>query len=218
MAATLDWNDFGRPIKVVGGEELAVSSSDTMLDPICSEDVFTAGVDASAQGSVGEIRDCVACPRRGGRWSSARQLPYGFARQYEVVGGKRRLVEQVIDEQQAAVIREAARRVLDGEAPYAIARDFNARGIPAPPRRFVGSDPGETNRHLANRAASSIATQEGPEVTVPGLHVDRCRMNPPLPARCADTRGACHDCKLIPGAGLNSAVECVPTSAIRTPG
>jgi hypothetical protein len=27
-----------------------------------------------------------------------------------------------------------------------------------------------------------------------------------------------HDCKLIPGAGLNSELECVPTSAIPTPG
>jgi site-specific DNA recombinase len=113
--------------------------------------------------SVGEIRDCVGFVHGGevgGRPHG--KLPHGFARQYEVVGGKRRLVEQVTDEQQAAVIREAARQVLDDEAPYAIARDFNARGIPTPPRRFGGSDPGETNRHLANRAASSIATQRDP--------------------------------------------------------
>ena len=108
MAATLDWNDFGRPIKVVGGEELAVSSSDTMLDPMCSEE-FTAGVDAPPRSESGEIRDCVGFVHGrevGGRPHGT--LPYGFVRQYEVVGGKRRLVEQVIDEQQAAVICEAA--------------------------------------------------------------------------------------------------------------
>jgi len=121
-------------MKVCGDGELAVSYSDTVLDPNCREDALPAGADAlRSAGKSSETRDRVGAVRVGkvgGRPHG--KLPYGFVRHYDVVGGKRRLVTQSIHEQQAAVIREAAHRVLHGEAPYAIARDFNARGIPTP--------------------------------------------------------------------------------------
>jgi DNA invertase Pin-like site-specific DNA recombinase len=56
------------------------------------------------------------------------RMNYGYKREYE--NGV--LVRQVIDEDQAAVLREAAQRVLAGETPYAIAQDFAARAIPTP--------------------------------------------------------------------------------------
>lgn len=58
------------------------------------------------------------------------KLPYGYRREYDPRTGE--LLAQVINEEQADVIREAARRVLAGETPYAVAQDFNARGVPAP--------------------------------------------------------------------------------------
>ncbi|GAA4746270.1 recombinase family protein [Gordonia alkaliphila] len=58
---------------------------------------------------------------------------YGYQRHY--VQGPRGPVLDAITEHpdQAPIVREAARRVLAGESLYAIAKDFNARGLP--PRR-----------------------------------------------------------------------------------
>ncbi|HLZ37506.1 MAG TPA: recombinase family protein, partial [Mycobacteriales bacterium] len=58
------------------------------------------------------------------------KVPYGYRRRYDPK--TRVLLAQEPDEGQAAAIREAARRVLSGEACYAVARDFAARGLPAP--------------------------------------------------------------------------------------
>lgn len=54
---------------------------------------------------------------------------YGYQRVYDSKG---RFVEQVIREDQAEVIREAAKRVAHGETMYVVAQDFNKRGIPTP--------------------------------------------------------------------------------------
>lgn len=60
----------------------------------------------------------------------AGKRPFGYRREYDPDTGE--LLRQVIDNDQAEVIREAAQRVLAGETPYAVAQDFNARGIPTP--------------------------------------------------------------------------------------
>src|SRR4051812_24156956 len=54
---------------------------------------------------------------------------YGYRREYD---GRGELVAQVPDEATAPIVREAARRVLDGETPFAVAQDFDRRGIPTP--------------------------------------------------------------------------------------
>lgn len=56
---------------------------------------------------------------------------YGYQRVYDVK--TRELLRVDEHPEQAAIVREAARRVLAGESFYAIAKDFNLRGIP--PRR-----------------------------------------------------------------------------------
>lgn len=58
------------------------------------------------------------------------KLLFGYRRLYDDKTGD--LVEQVPRDDQAAVVREAARRVSTGETPHAIARDLNDREIPAP--------------------------------------------------------------------------------------
>ncbi len=58
------------------------------------------------------------------------RLPYGYRREYDPTTGE--LLRQVPHEEQAAVIQEAARRIMAGETTYAVACDFNARRIPTP--------------------------------------------------------------------------------------
>lgn len=55
---------------------------------------------------------------------------YGYRRQYHPT--TREPIGQVPDETTAPVVREAASRVAAGETPYAVAQDFNRRGIPTP--------------------------------------------------------------------------------------
>lgn len=64
---------------------------------------------------------------------------YGLLIEYDP--GTGRAVRRVIDEPAAAVVREAARRILAGETPTAVAKDLNARGVPSPTgRRWVGNN------------------------------------------------------------------------------
>jgi hypothetical protein len=106
--------------KVCRDEEMGTSYSDTMLDPNCTEDALPAVVDVlPSRGESSESRDRIGSVHVGEVGRPHGKLPFGFARHYVVIGGKRRPVQQTIDGQQAAVIREAPRRVLDGDAPYA---------------------------------------------------------------------------------------------------
>ncbi len=65
-----------------------------------------------------------------GRWVGRRPYGYDYARDAsgQPLGDGR--LEIVANE--AAVIRQAASRVLAGETPYGICREFNERGVPAP--------------------------------------------------------------------------------------
>lgn len=58
------------------------------------------------------------------------KIPFGYVREYDEKSGA--LLRQVPDPDEAALIREAADRVLEGEALNAVAEDWTARGIPAP--------------------------------------------------------------------------------------
>ncbi|MGG7509384.1 recombinase family protein [Plantibacter sp. YIM 135249] len=59
--------------------------------------------------------------------------PYGFKRILDADGDSVATVRRdVVDEEQAAVVREAARRVLAHESLRSIVNDFNARGIHGP--------------------------------------------------------------------------------------
>ncbi|MDG4829080.1 recombinase family protein [Solwaraspora sp. WMMD1047] len=66
---------------------------------------------------------------------------------------------QVIQEEHAEVIREAARRVASGEACYSIAQDFNARGIPTPRGGKKGWSLSQIGRMLQN---PGVHRQAGP--------------------------------------------------------
>lgn len=89
----------------------------------------TDGVDAHAESNL--LSDRVQRGKRRGAASGrpAGKLQFGFRRIYDDAG---QFVEQVEHPEQGPLVREAARRVLAGEACNTIAADFNARGIPGP--------------------------------------------------------------------------------------
>lgn len=83
--------------------------------------------------------------------------PYGYAREYDATTGE--LLRQIIREDQAEVIREAARRFLAGESTYAIASNFNIRGISAPSGgKWVL---GQVKRMISNPTYIALRTHKG---------------------------------------------------------
>jgi len=97
------------------------------------QDRFTTGFDAlRAEDEAEQIRERVLRTTRlnAERGRPHGRIPYGYRREYDQETGA--LLQQVICEAEAAVIREAADRVLAGQSLWRIARDFDARGIPAP--------------------------------------------------------------------------------------
>ncbi|MFY1687291.1 recombinase family protein [Plantactinospora sp. WMMB782] len=75
------------------------------------------------------------------------KLLYGYRRTYDDRGN---FIAQVVNEDQAEVIREAARRVASGEASRSIALDFNRRGIPTPRGGEKGWTLGQISRTVQN--------------------------------------------------------------------
>ncbi|SCG79616.1 Site-specific DNA recombinase [Micromonospora humi] len=75
------------------------------------------------------------------------KLLYGYRRTYDDRGN---FVAQVIHEEQAEVVREAARRVVAGEPCRSIALDFNRRGIPTPRGGKNGWSLSQIGRTLRN--------------------------------------------------------------------
>lgn len=133
--ATRDLTDFAalRELCSVSGVQYAYSGR--LYDLSRTDDRFTTGLDALlSEREASMTRDRVL---RGKRIAAVEgrpvgKLPYGYTRRYELINGKPKLVEQSEHEEQAAVVREAARRVIAGESCYSIANDLNGRGIPAP--------------------------------------------------------------------------------------
>jgi site-specific DNA recombinase len=74
------------------------------------------------------------------------KLLYGYRRVYDDRGG---YIRQEPHPEQAPVVQEAAQRVRAGESMYAIARDFQARGIPTP-RGGKGWRPEQIPRLVTN--------------------------------------------------------------------
>ncbi|MFE6742318.1 recombinase family protein [Streptomyces tubercidicus] len=95
-----------------------------------TDDRFTTGLDALLdERESGITRDRVL---RGKKTSAAQGRPngrmlYGYAREYDPRTGE--FVKSVIREDQAAIVREAVRRLAAGEALGPLCREFNRRGL-----------------------------------------------------------------------------------------
>jgi site-specific DNA recombinase len=89
--------------------------------------------------------------RRGRPWGS---VPYGWTR----TDGA-----QIVDEEQAAIVREATKRLLAGDSIRGLAADFNARGVPTPGgKEWTGSTVRQLVRRLANIGVRSYNGVEMP--------------------------------------------------------
>jgi DNA invertase Pin-like site-specific DNA recombinase len=55
--------------------------------------------------------------------------PFGYTRIYSGEGSRRKIVADEVNEAEAKIVRECARRFIDGESIYSIVRDLNNRGI-----------------------------------------------------------------------------------------
>jgi DNA invertase Pin-like site-specific DNA recombinase len=87
------------------------------------------------------------------------KLLYGYRREYDPA--TRELIRQEPDPQTAAVVQEAARRVLAGETPYSIAQDFNRRGIKPPRGSKRGWDLTQIKRLCTNPSYAGLRTHQG---------------------------------------------------------
>jgi DNA invertase Pin-like site-specific DNA recombinase len=75
---------------------------------------------------------------------------YGYKRVYDVDTGE--MIGQIIDEEKAEIVREAARRIAGGESAYAVAEDFQKRCIPTPGMGKKGWDPTMITRMVVKDA------------------------------------------------------------------
>lgn len=87
------------------------------------------------------------------------RVPYGYRRTYREGRQGPELVAQVEHEDQAPVVREVARRVMAGEALYAVAGDLNSRGVPAP--RGAAWEPTQLRRLCVNPTYIGKRTHKG---------------------------------------------------------
>ncbi|MEU8312907.1 recombinase family protein [Micromonospora sp. NPDC049033] len=130
--AQRDLADYLSLRDLCAGQGILYSYSGRTYDLSRTDDRFNTALDALlAEREADVTRDRIL---RAVRANAAAGRPhgkllYGYSREYDERGT---FVRQVINEGQAAVIREAARRVAAGEPCRAIALDFNARGIAAP--------------------------------------------------------------------------------------
>ncbi|MFY1589122.1 recombinase family protein [Micromonospora sp. WMMD734] len=130
--AQRDLADYLKLRDLCADRGILYSYSGRTYDLSRTDDRFNTGLDALlAEREADVTRDRVL---RGVRSAAAAGRPhgkllYGYLREYDERGN---FVRQVINTEQAEVIREAARRVAAGEPCRAVALDFNARGITAP--------------------------------------------------------------------------------------
>lgn len=94
------------------------------------KDLAGAGVDSEYESEMTSQRIRRTTASQAAKGAPHGRVPYGYKRVYDPETGE--LVAQVIRDDQAERMREAARRVLAGETPHAIAEDFNTRGVPSP--------------------------------------------------------------------------------------
>ncbi|MGH8239741.1 MAG: recombinase family protein, partial [Steroidobacteraceae bacterium] len=105
--------------------------SGRVYDLTKGDDRLTTGVQALIDEHHSEnVRDAVLrAQRANARDGKAHgKIPFGYRAVRDPATGK--VEKRVPDEAQAPIIREIARRVLDGDPIYAIAKDLNKRGIP----------------------------------------------------------------------------------------
>jgi site-specific DNA recombinase len=138
--------------------------SGTMFDLSQGADRFRTGLDALvAEDEVEKIRSRVMRALRANAMSGRPHgvVGFGFRREYDPV--TRELVGQFHEETQATLVREAASRVLAGESLSAVAKDWQARGVPTQcaSKAKYGWRPDGIKRILINPAIVGMRVHRG---------------------------------------------------------
>jgi hypothetical protein len=126
-----DLDDYVRLRELCRKSGVLWSYSGRTYDLARTDDRLTTGLDAllaERESDVTRERVLRAVRANASKGRPHGKVLYGYVREYDPTSGV--LVRQVVREDQADVIREAARRILSGETCNAIARDLNRRGIP----------------------------------------------------------------------------------------
>lgn len=139
-----------------------LSYSGRTLDMTDAADRFTATLDAVlAERESDETRKRVlrAVRSNADKGRPHGKLLFGYRREYDPV--TRELISQVPDPVTGEVVREAARRVLSGETPYAVAQDFNQRGVMPPRGSERGWDLTQVKRLCINPGYAAKRVHQG---------------------------------------------------------
>ena len=137
----------------------------TTYDPSKSNDRVMTGIRAIlSEDESHQIRERVLRTNRARAKEGLAhgRIPYGYRAIRDPETG--RIDARIPDEAEAAVIREAARRIIAGETAWAVAQDFNARGIATPggAKTWTGQRLGLTIKrptHAGLRAHHGVITQ-----------------------------------------------------------
>jgi len=130
--AQRDVTDYLSLRDLCAGRGILYSYSGRTYDLTRTDDRFSTALDALlAEREADVTRDRVLRAVRANAAAGRPhgKLAYGYTREYDERGI---LVRQVVRDDEAEVVREAARRVRAGDSLYVIAQDLNARGVPAP--------------------------------------------------------------------------------------
>ncbi|MDQ6725328.1 MAG: recombinase family protein [Actinomycetota bacterium] len=132
--AQRDLQDYVSLRELCRGAGVLWSYSGRTYDLSRTDDRFTTGLDALLAERESDVtRDRILRTVRANAVNGRPhgKLPFGYVREYDPHTGA--LLRQVIQKEQAALVRATARRVLSGESCYSIAEDYNRRGV-LPPR------------------------------------------------------------------------------------
>jgi len=125
-------------------------------------DRFRTGLDALvAEDEAGRTSERIC---RGVRSAAMDGRPtgrklYGYRRTYDKATGQ--LLGQEPDPQQAAIVREVAKRFLAGESLRSLYRDFNERGVPTPTGKVGAWSDRQVRRLVSNPAYAGQRVHQG---------------------------------------------------------
>jgi site-specific DNA recombinase len=131
--AQRDLEAYVRLRKVAEENGVQWSYKGRLYDLSRTDDRFTTGLDALLDERESSVtRDRILRDKRAHALKGlpGGQVPFGYRREYDP--HTKTLLRQVVREDQAAVVREAARRIAAGETCYTVAQDFNRRGTLSP--------------------------------------------------------------------------------------
>ncbi|MBD8056873.1 recombinase family protein [Rhodococcus ruber] len=107
------------------------SYSGHLLDPSKGEDRFRTGLDALlAEKEAEQVRERVLRAHRANvdAGKAHGRIPYGYKAVRDIDTGK--IIDRIPHPEQAPIVQEIVKRMLDGESLWAITRDLNNRGVP----------------------------------------------------------------------------------------